>query len=323
MKKRSIILAGVSVAILFLLGFLYFLFSAPGSDTKKEIFAIAPGTEQKTTEKLAESGFIKNTWAFNLVMTLKGNKNIQPGGYMLAKNMSAWQVADTLTAAPQLKWVAIPEELRKEEIGERLAKTLGWSDEELNQWNTVYTAMTFDYVEGVYFPDTYLIPVNENGLDIAKRMQNRFNERFAPYIDEFAKQDILWTTGLRLASIVQREAAGKEDMPLIAGILWNRLLKNQKLEVDATVQYARGKTDGGWWAPITPKDIETINSRYNTYKHTGLPPHPISNPGIPAIEAVLHPTETECLYYIHDNNRTIHCAKTLKEHEENIEKYLK
>lgn len=222
-----------------------------------------------------------------------------------------------------MKWVVIPEGLRKEEIGEILAKTFNWSNEDLNKWSSTYTAMKFDYIEGVYFPDTYLIPTTESGLDIANRMIRRFDEKFAPYLPQFAKQNIIWTTGLRLTSIVQREAAGKEDMPLIAGILWNRLLKEMNLEIDATVQYARGKTDKGWWTPIKASDITEIDSPYNTYKYKGLPPHPISNPGINAIEAVLNPTETDCLYYLHDNNRQIHCAKTYEEHKANIEKYLK
>ena len=73
---------------------------------------------------------------------------------------------------------------------------------------------------------------------------------------------------------------------------------------------------------ITPDDIKNIDSPYNTYENNGLPPHPICNPGLDAIDAVLHPTETDCLYYLHDSNRQIHCAKTLEEHQANIEKYL-
>jgi UPF0755 protein len=132
-----------------------------------------------------------------------------------------------------------------------------------------------------------------------------------------------YATGIKLASIIQREAAGKDDMPLIAGIMWNRLNSDMNLEIDATVQYARGKTDTGWWAPVTADDIRNIDSPYNTYKNKGLPPYPIGNPGLDAIEATLHPAETECLYYIHDNNRQIHCAKTLEEHQANIDEYLK
>lgn len=304
----------------------YLLFSAPlPKSDKEEIFTIAgKPTESTIVDKLKNQGFIHNAWAFNLVLTIKGKHDkIESGGYFITKNLNAWQVVDKLTTTPDMKWIVIPEGLRKEEIGELLAKTFNWSDEELNKWNTTYTAMKFDYIEGVYFPDTYLIPVKENGLDVASRMIRHFDEKFAPYLSQFAKQNIKWTTGLNLASIVQREAAGKDDMPLIAGILWNRLLKEMKLEIDATVQYARGKIDTGWWAPIKASDIDTIDSPYNTYKYKGLPPHPISNPGITAIEAVLNPTETDCLYYIHDSNRQIHCTITYEEHVTNIEKYLK
>lgn len=325
--KKILIIGGIILAIVVgILTVSFLLFSAPQPKSKEEkVLTIAVKSKESTIiDKLKNQEFIRNTWAFNLVLTIKGKHNkIEPGGYYLSKNLNAWQIADKLTNPPDMKWVIIPEGLRKEEIGEILAKTFNWSNDELNKWNTIYTAMKFDYIEGVYFPDTYLIPVKESGLDIAKRMINRFNEKFDPYLPQFAKQNIIWTTGLTLASVVQREAAGKQDMPLIAGILWNRLLKEINLEVDATVQYARGKTDKGWWAPIKASDITEIDSPYNTYKYKGLPPHPIDNPGIDVIEAVLNPETTDCLYYLHDNNRQIHCAKTYEEHQTNIEKYLR
>jgi UPF0755 protein len=218
--------------------------------------------------------------------------------------------------------VVIPEGWRKEQIGETLAGTFNWSDEELDRWNTVDTKMKADYIEGTYFPDTYLIPVDEGGLAIAGRMTRRFDEKFAPYLSQFAEQNILWTTGLTMASIIQRETASKDDMPLIAGVMWKRLELGMKLEIDATVQYARGKTEAGWWSPLQPGDIRNIDSPYNTYKYPGLPPSPISSPGLDAIEAVLHPAETDCLYYLHDHNQQIHCARTFEEHKANIEQYL-
>jgi cell division protein YceG involved in septum cleavage len=124
--------------------------------------------------------------------------------------MNVWRIIDKLTSPPDMKWVVIPEGLRKEEIGEILSKTFNWSSDESNKWNTTYTAMKIDYLEGVYFPDTYLIPAKESGLDISKRMINRFNEKFDPYLPQFAKQNIIWTTGLRLASIVQRAYFGTD-----------------------------------------------------------------------------------------------------------------
>ena len=99
---------------------------------------------------------------------------------------------------------------------------------------------------------------------------------------------------------------------------------NQKipLSVDATLQYVRGDKGKGWWAPISVADKKTV-SVYNTYKNAGLPPHPISNPGLPAIEAVLSPAKTDCLYYLHDKDHVTHCAVTYEEHQANILKYLK
>jgi len=325
-KKILFILGGI--ILIFVIGWLsisFTLFSSPQPKTEKvELFTIAlKTTEPEIIDRLKSQELIRSAWAFNLALTIKGKHNtIEPGGYYLSKGMSVWQIIERLGFGPEMKWIVIPEGLRKEQIGEILAETFGWSKEDLDDWNNKYTRAQYDYVEGVYFPDTYLIPTAEKNFEVAQRMIARFNEKFAPYFDQFVKQNIIWTTGLRLASIIQREAGGKEDMPLIAGILWNRLLIGMKLEVDATVQYARGKTDKGWWAPIKPSDIKEIDSPYNTYKYKGLPPHPICNPGISAIEAVLNPTETDCLFYLHDSNRQIHCAKTYEEHKANIERYL-
>ena len=323
--KISIIFGAAVLVIASLFVAERLLFSAPQKQEKNEVFVAGlKQTQSEILAKLKTQGFIRNETVFRLVLAINHKKAaIDPGGYVLSKNLSAWQLAGKLSAGPSLKWVVVPEGLRKEQIGELLAKTFSWSDDELNKWDTVYTNMNIDYIEGTYFPDTYLIPVDESGLDITKRMIRNFDEKFAPYLGQFAQQNIKWTTGLTLASIIQREAAGKNDMPLIAGILWNRLNSGMNLEVDATVQYARGKTDAGWWSPIVADEIRNIDSPYNTYKYQGLPPYPICNPGILAIEAVLQPAQTDCLYYLHDNDRQIHCAKTFEEHQANIDQYLK
>jgi UPF0755 protein len=312
----------------------YSLFGAPQKQAEAERFVIPLGAVD-TIQKLHDGGFIKSGWGFQYAF--KENE-IQPGGYKISKSMNAWQIAEAVKE-PYMKWVVIPEGLRKEQIAELIGDELGWDQEAKTKWVGNYTAMNYDEIEGVYFPDTYLLPVDETGLQIADRLRAKFNEKFTPYADKFIKANIKWNTALKIASIVQREAAGKDDMPLIAGILWNRLTKDMKIEVDATVQYVRdsvihyGKTpndvqlagyssEGDWWKPIKAEDIK-IESPYNTYLNKGLPPHPICNPGIEAINAVLNSAETECLYYLHDSSGQIHCAETYEEHKVNIEKYLK
>jgi len=123
-----------------------------------------------------------------------------------------------------------------------------------------------------------------------------------------------------MASIIQREAASSSDMALISGILWNRLNAAMPLDVDSTVQYARGNTATGWWAPVTKADL-SIDSPYNTYINKGLPPHPIDSPGLDAINAAMYPASTTCIYYLHDSSRNIHCSDTYAEHLSLIKKY--
>lgn len=292
------------------------------SSSERFVISLTGSSTDKIIDSLADQGFITNKMAFRATYLAKGAPTILPGGYKLSKEMSATQIINVLKAAPYMKWIVIPPGLRKEEIAELLAKSLGWSNNQKQKWITTYTTLKFDYIEGVYSPDTYLIPVDEAPLEVASRITAKFNEKFAPYIPQFNAQNVKWTTGLTFASIVQREAANTADMPLIAGILWNRLDRGMMLNVDATLQYVRGDIGKGFWAPITVADKQ-LDSPYNTYKYKGLPPHPIANPGIAAIEATLNPTKTDCLYYLHDSKRATHCAVTYEEHLDNIEKYLK
>ncbi|MFZ3073662.1 MAG: endolytic transglycosylase MltG [Minisyncoccales bacterium] len=288
-----------------------------------ERFVVAIGANDidKVAADLLGQGFIGEPESFKKLI----NPSIlafAPGGYRLSKTMPAAVVAKTLQSKPYMVWIIVPEGLRKEETADLLANDLEWTIDQKEKWIKEDTAADNDYFEGVYFPDTYLIPVNEAPVDVAKRLIAKFNEKFAPYLPEFSRQNIKWTTGLKLASIIQREAVNAADMPLIAGILWNRVEQGMTLDADATLQYARGNTGNGWWAPAAAKDKQ-IDSPYNTYANKGLPPHPICSPGISAIEATLNPVQTDCLYYLHDSSRATHCAKTYEEHLENIQKYLK
>jgi UPF0755 protein len=316
-KKIVAITSGVVVVVV-LLVINFTLFSAPQSNAEVERFTVSLD-EKVTSADLQTAGFVKHSSV--LSFALRGH-DIQPGAYKISKSMSVWQIASVLRGEPYMKWVVIPEGLRKEEIADILKTQLGWTDAEEKEWVTKDTAPDPLYIEGVYFPDTYLIPTDESPSDVADRLRAKFNEKFAPYLKESQQQDIKWDTLLKIASIIQREAAGKDDMPIISGVIWNRLLKNMKLEIDATIEYARGDTGKGWWAPLAVADKQ-IDSPYNTYKYAGLPPHPIANPGLEAIAAALHPAATDCLYYLHDSSRTIHCAVTYEEHQANIEKYLK
>jgi len=219
-------------------------------------------------------------------------------------------------ANPYMRIVRVEEGLRKEEIAKVMADKLDWGEKEKEDF------INSANVEGHYFPKTYLIYKDENPSAVVATMLDEFSAQIGKIKKPKTKQIINEDTALNIASIIQREAAGKKDMNLISGIIWNRIFSGMKLQIDATLQYAKGSEKDGWWEPVAPED-KKIKSSYNTYLYKGLPPGAIANPGLDAISAVFNPRKTDCLFYLHDRNRKIHCAKTYETHKKNIEIYLK
>lgn len=223
-------------------------------------------------------------------------------------------------ANPYVRIVRVQEGLRKEEIAKIMSDKLGWNEKEKNDFINIHLAMNSANLEGRYFPKTYMINVDEEPSGVTIAMFEEFSKQTEKIKKQKSKQIINEDTAIKIASIIQREANGKTDMKLISGIIWNRIFSGMKLQIDATLQYVKGNEDDGWWRYVTSED-KKIKSSYNTYLHAGLPPGAIANPGLAAIDAVYNPQKTNCLFYLHDKNRQIHCAKTYEEHKRNIGRY--
>lgn len=324
LHRKTLVVVAVLILCLFIVLLWYaHSFGPAGSDTKQTPFVVTPSESVgDISSRLKVAGLIRSELAFRVAYLREvDGKGVRPGGYELSPSMDAWTVASTLAKSPYLAWVTIPPGLRKEQIADLLATTLSWSEVQKEHWITIDTAPSPSYVEGVYLPDTYLIPSDQTPAQVAERLRDRFNEVFMPYAAEAARQNIKWTTVLTLASLIEREAAGP-DMKLISGILWNRLDRGMKLQVDATLQYVKGNEEDGWWTTVHAED-KYLESPFNTYQHTGLPPHPIAEPSLAAIDAVLHPEDTSCLYYLHDTHGQIHCSANYAGQVENVNTYLK
>lgn len=234
----------------------------------------------------------------------------------MGDNMSMLAAA----ANPSVKFVKITPGMRKEEIAKVLGEKLSWNASEKNQFMNINMSVGATNAEGYYYPDAYLLPKDTTGYEMGKIMINRFNTEIMSKYSSSTREIINVDTAIKIASIIEREAAGKNDMRLISGIIWNRIFKNMSLDMDATLQYAKGNEEDGWWTKVNSKD-KFIESPYNTYQNKGLTPTPISNPNLAAINAALNPQKTSCLFYIHDKYRRIHCSVTYKEHVRNISKY--
>src|SRR3989344_3245137 len=202
-------------------------------------------------------------------------------------------------ANPYMRIVRVEEGLRKEEIATVVAEKLDWDMQQKEDF------INSARVEGHYFPKTYLIYKDEDPAVVSATMLDEFSKqvnKVKQLKSNKSKQIINENTAIKIASIIQREAAGKGDMNLISGIIWNRIFSGMKLQIDATLQYAKGSEEGGWWEQVNPED-KKIKSSYNTYIHVGLPPGAIANPGLSAISAAYNPQKTNCLFYLHDRNR--------------------
>lgn len=223
-------------------------------------------------------------------------------------------------ANPAVRMIYIQEGWRKEQVVESVASKLGWDEAEKEEFLNAHIALGKETSEGFYFPQNYVIPKNADPEDVSKMMINTYDKKTSQIKRGKTTKILNEDTALIVASIIQREAGGKSDMRLISGIIWNRIFSGMKLQIDATLQYAKGDEDI-WWPQVKSED-KFIVSPYNTYKNNSLPPTAIANPGLAALEAAYNPQKTECLFYLHDKKKRIHCAKTYEEHKKNIERYL-
>lgn len=223
-------------------------------------------------------------------------------------------------ANPSIRIVKIQEGLRKEQVADIVGKKMGWNETEKEKFMNSHLAFGKDISEGYFFPKSYMLPKDSSPEQVGKTMLDEYKKETKNVPKTKKTKIINEETALTIASIIQRESGGKKDMRLISGIIWNRIFAGMKLQMDATLQYAKGDEENGWWPQVEPED-KYIESPYNTYMYNSLPPTPIANPGLAAIEAAYNPQTTSCLFYLHDKRGIIHCAKTYTEHKKNIAKY--
>ncbi len=190
-----------------------------------------------------------------------------------------------------------------------------WSDEELLS----RLGAPYSHPEGLFYPDTYQFKKGDSDFDILQRAYNRMTELLALAWQQKAP-DLPYKNAyeaLIMASIVEKETAVPSERTEIAGVFVNRLNRKMRLQTDPTVIYGIGQAYQG---NITRKHLKEMTP-YNTYRISGLPPTPIANPALPAIEAALHPAQTEALYFVAKGDGSHYFSTTLKQHTEAVKRY--
>ncbi len=339
MKKFLFIVLGI-IVVLGGLGFLSFLslVSMPNSRTKSDVaFSIQAGEGVKTiASNLKEQGLISNVFLFETYVFLDGSQaSFIAGDYLLNRNYSIKETVGVLTsgAVANEKIIRIIEGWTNQQIAEYLDKQ-GVSSKQsfldaanVTDTRTIIPDKTYDFLgdkpakqglEGFLFPDTYRVFSDTTAAQIVEKMLDNFGAKFTEQMGRDARNanrsiyDIVI-----LASIVEKEVRSDADRKIAAGIFWTRLKQRHPLQSDATVNYVTGKNV----LQATGDDI-SVDSPYNTYKYLGLPPGPISNPSLSALNAAVYPEDTDYFYFLTKPDGSTVFSKTYEEHLENKRKYL-
>jgi UPF0755 protein len=320
----------ISVAVLFVVlgvGWSSFLRlnAAPSAQGEARLFTVDQGASvYRIAKSLHRDGHIRSHRFFILLVRLRSQATrIKAGEYLLEPSYTMTRIIDILTAgAVVTQKFTIPEGLHINQIAEVLQESdVVGMDEFIAAANNPRMAakyrVPFENVEGFLFPDTYIVAKGLSGEQIVSIMVERFFEKIheIPFID-YSGEEL--RRAVIIASLVEREAMIDSERPVIAAVFYNRLLHEKRLESCATVQYILGKPK----ERLLFSDLK-VESPYNTYLHKGLPPGPISNPGIDSIRAALSPADVDYLFFVSKGDGSHHFSKNYKEHLEAIERYNK
>ena len=294
----TICLAALCVGIALWLG-------APFGSASTTHFQVRQGlSAHEIARDLHDQGLIRHPWTFLLWVKLLGSKSIRPGVYDIPRHHSGLTIYQQFLKGPPLARVTFPEGWTAKQMAALLdARGVTGSAEFLAQVDK-------NKYEGFLFPDTYFLEQGIPADTVIGRLTERFKEKEPKDFRDRAKaMRLSYRQLVTLASIVEKEARVPQERPLIAGVFYNRLKKHWYLESCATVEYALGS----WKPRLTYKDLDVV-SPYNTYRHGGLPPGPICNPGAAALDAAAHPAQTDMMFFVADGQGTHRFSRYYKEH---------
>jgi len=295
------------------------LTSSPLSKTMSaETVIIEPGSSIRViAEQLESASIVRSDALFSMLVRTQGdNAVIKAGEYVFNTPLSLFAVVTYMTSTtPQEATVSItlPEGITITAMAPLLAESLE------NFSPADYVAATTQ-LEGFLFPETYFIPESYTAEQVIELQTTAYGET----LSEINTLDTPLNEydALILASILEREANTPESMGIVSGILQNRLALGMPLQADATIEYVLDTPLGDLRPGELAANLRDVESPYNTYKNTGLPPTPIGNPGKTALTAAYNPILTDYLFYITDNTGTFHYADTYAKHRQNIALYL-
>jgi UPF0755 protein len=274
--------------------------------------------------RLADAGVIRSPVAFTALAALRGTaRQLRAGEYDIPQNASTLQILEQVESGRVVQHtIVLPEGGSVAELAAGLeAAGLAPADDVIRLARDPVFLRTLQIdapsVEGYLFPDTYQFVRGAPLEELLARMVQRLRVKLTPELSDRARARGLTPHQLlTLASIIEREAVVRDEMPLISAVFWNRLRRNMPLQADPTVQYAVAKGRRA----LSRVDL-LVDHPYNTYRRTGLPPGPIASPGIAAIEAAVTPAAVDYLYFVSMDDRRHYFSTTITQHNAAVGRY--
>jgi UPF0755 protein len=333
LSLRVLLISGGAVvaALAAVAGWAWWTLTRPyqGFEGQEAQIVIEPGTGVRAIlEDLEEGGILANAdlaWAY-LVYGLE-DPPLKAGEYLFRGTRNTPQVLRRLIAGEVITHpVTLIEGLTLEETARTLTEAgFGRFEAFAEAMSSPGLILDLDpaaeNLEGYLFPDTYNFARNTPEADIVRTLARTFRDRFQRQV----VPDLAEGRGVRdlviLASIVEREAMLDAERPLIAAVFANRLQRGRRLDADPTIIYAL-KLEGHWDGNLRRRHL-SLDSPYNTYLHTGLPPSPICSPGLASLAAAANPADVGYFYFVSRNDGSHVFAETLAEHNRNVERWQK
>jgi len=330
LKKPGIIITiilflSILIAVCILLDIFIYVGKSANVESSRQVVIVKPGQGFSAfSEMLYKKGIINHPAKFRLFGRIKGyDKSIKAGEYVLSSAMTPKRILEIVVLGKvHLHRLTIPEGYNLRQVA-RVVAGAGFGAEA----DFIKIATNADLVhakgidaptfEGYLFPDTYYFPKDTTSEKIISTMVKRFWSVFKPEWQNRAKTlGITIHQVVTLASIIEKETGVAGERPIISSVFHNRLKKRMRLESDPTVIYGIKDFDGN----ITRKHLAELTP-YNTYRIKGLPPGPIANIGIKAIEAALYPADTRFLFFVSKKDNTHQFSANIKDHNNAVRKY--
>jgi len=302
-------------------GWIAFCLFVPAGPTRQTLVDFKSGSSARhIATELKQAGVIRSRTAF-LLLHLYEHAPLKAGEYSFDHRARLSEVYGRIAHGDTYaRILVVPEGYNIFEIAAAVEKAGIDSEQNFLNQARQQVALVRDLdpqaptLEGYLYPDTYRFPRKDKAPDVIVAMVKRFHQQ-ARQIGLMSNVHAIVT----MASIVEKETAVPQERPLVAGVFYNRMDQHMALDTDPTVIYA-ALLDNRYTGTIYASDLH-YSSPYNTYRNQGLPPGPIANPGKDSLLAAMHPTKSDYLYFVSDNQGHHRFSKTLEEHQRNVAEY--